>query len=890
MNELFGKYNRPKAEIKYIEKYINLFEKGKIEYKSKNYLQALGLLNQSYELLSEIWDEYPKIITLYLIMKTKCYLKQYEECEIIKEQLNNIIPSIYKEKRDKYFKIKITIFLYDLIINFIKDDLDKSIESIINLITYISTEEEMTLEEKISYFWKYINNLLKICGKTNSSKYEILKENYNSMLYMDAKIIEDEFQKIIPVKKIKKSMLDEYKFFFNFKLRQSMYEYLDQEFYTYKYGKSNDKVMIFLQKNMETYVRNNNKEKLIENFDIFLMLSRINLKEEFGLNQREIIFEQKRRISAFDTIFYNIVGAFKSIFGDYLEENQSDIKSKKNKIKNKNQESDWNEILTEMNLKNSIEDMKIKELKKIEEKKNNDKYDFIKDIDIPQNTEEFDKIILTNLRNKYKYNQSNIKSHVIPSDNYNFSKVDVGNNYNKSFNFFTKNNNKTNILTKTNVKIPKLKQKSKLKKEDFILRNINNFLINKIISLFTPIFKIQNGIQQDPITEVVYTPILPKKSDLLNLHYPNIIKSYYGSSKSGANNSENQDTFFYYDNFMLIKNCILFGVCDGHGKQGGVISHLISALFPSYIFYLILDDNSIRRKQDTNELMIKLFKLKESPEYAKKLHIFRYILNKLGVEYRFIPFISGDEISIFNLLYESIHLCHKALSEKYNIDIEYSGTTLCSGIIVGNKLYISNIGDSTVIFGVFNNKGNRWKPKILSKNHIPESPEENKRIMQYNGKIEKMKTINGEEYGPFRVFEKDSDLVPGLAMTRSIGDEKAKKIGVTYEPEIFVYSINPENKIIIIGTDGLWNNLSYDEAVQIAGKAYYDGKKVDECVNNILEIARYNWMEKVKKMRKEKKKLIANNKNNNNNNKNIEIKNFNMTMDDITCLVIFLNP
>ena len=50
-----------------------------------------------------------------------------------------------------------------------------------------------------------------------------------------------------------------------------------------------------------------------------------------------------------------------------------------------------------------------------------------------------------------------------------------------------------------------------------------------------------------------------------------------------------------------------------------------------------------------------------------------------------------------------------------------------------------------------------------------------------------MKTINGEEYGPFRVFEKDSDLVPGLAMTRSIGDEKAKKIGVTYEPEIFVY-------------------------------------------------------------------------------------------------------
>ena len=110
-------------------------------------------------------------------------------------------------------------------------------------------------------------------------------------------------------------------------------------------------------------------------------------------------------------------------------------------------------------------------------------------------------------------------------------------NYNKSYNFLTR----SNIISKsTNKKIiikPShlFQKQKKLTLNDFIYRNINNFLINKIISLFTPIFKIQNGIQQDPITETDYVPILPQKSDLINLNYPNLIKSYYGLSNKGVN-------------------------------------------------------------------------------------------------------------------------------------------------------------------------------------------------------------------------------------------------------------------------------------------------------------------------------------------------------------------
>ena len=918
MNELFGQYNRPKAEIKHIEKILIVFEKSREEYKSKNYIEALELLNSSYELLTEIWDQYPKILTLYLIMKSHFYLKQYNDCELIKQKLDDELISIYKDKRDAFFKIKSKIFLYDLIINFINDNLNESINSILDIISYISTNEEMTLEEKVTFFWRYIKGILKLIGKEKTTKYILFKNDYDSMLFMDAIIKKDAEDKIIPVQKINKSMIDEYKSFFNFKLRQEIYEYLDKEFYFVKYGKRDDKLMNFLQKNMETYVRKNNKQKLIEDLKTYVNLNKIDVFKEFGLNELEIIHEQKRRIDSFDTIFYNLIGAFSHIFKDYFSENNNELDSKKYKPKNEKQKSDIKELLIRMNKRNSMENFKIRELKKIEENKNNNKIYFKKEILIPKNDEEMDKIIINNIKNKYKYNHSKIKSHILTTTNYNISKHNKSNQYNKSINFFTHinllekskttpMNPKTKIIN-TNINNSNINNKSiqrtkKLSIEDFIYRNINNFLINKIISIYNPIFKIQNGIQTDPITDEVYVPILPKRVDLINLNYPSIIKSYYGLSNKGTHISENQDTFFYYDNFMLIKNCVLFGVCDGHGKNGAKVSHLISALFPSYLFYLIVDNNSIRRKQDTNELMLKLIKLKESPENTKKIHFLRYIINKLGVESRFIPFVSGNEISIFNLLYESIHLCHKALYEKYNVDIEYSGTTLCSGIIIGNKLYIANIGDSTVILGVFNNNGNTWKPKVLSINHVPELSEENKRLMQNNAKIERLKNALGEEYGPYRVFDKDSDSLPGLAMSRSIGDEKAKKLGVIYEPELFTYELNNQHKIIIIGSDGLWNNINYEDAIQIAGKIYDEGKKVDDAVHSLMEIAKNNWTENMKRIRREKKKQNANNKNISkintdlknkskfiveDNNESINLIKTDNKLDDITCLVIFL--
>ena len=69
----------------------------------------------------------------------------------------------------------------------------------------------------------------------------------------------------------------------------------------------------------------------------------------------------------------------------------------------------------------------------------------------------------------------------------------------------------------------------------------------------------------------------------------------------------------------------------------------------------------------------------------------------------------------------------------------------------------------------------------------------------------------GVEMGPARVWLADMDL-PGLAMSRSLGDYVAQSVGVIPVPEVNIYNININDRFVIIASDGVWEFLS-NEAV-----------------------------------------------------------------------------
>lgn len=58
---------------------------------------------------------------------------------------------------------------------------------------------------------------------------------------------------------------------------------------------------------------------------------------------------------------------------------------------------------------------------------------------------------------------------------------------------------------------------------------------------------------------------------------------------------------------------------------------------------------------------------------------------------------------------------------------------------------------------------------------------EAQRILMAGGRIDSFKDENGGPVGPSRVWLQDQEI-PGLAMSRSIGDVVASTVGVTCRP------------------------------------------------------------------------------------------------------------
>lgn len=57
--------------------------------------------------------------------------------------------------------------------------------------------------------------------------------------------------------------------------------------------------------------------------------------------------------------------------------------------------------------------------------------------------------------------------------------------------------------------------------------------------------------------------------------------------------------------------------------------------------------------------------------------------------------------------------------------------------------------------------------------------------------------------GPQRVWLQHQQI-PGLAMTRSLGDMVAASVGVSCHPEITEYSLTPNDRFLLVATDGVW--------------------------------------------------------------------------------------
>ena len=141
-----------------------------------------------------------------------------------------------------------------------------------------------------------------------------------------------------------------------------------------------------------------------------------------------------------------------------------------------------------------------------------------------------------------------------------------------------------------------------------------------------------------------------------------------------------------------------------------------------------------------------------------------------------------------------------------SINRQFSGTTAVYGLRLGKKLYVANIGDSRCIV-VRKGATGTIEVVALSYDHKPDSPGEKERILKAGGRVMPLPGLPEEDRGPARVWLADVD-VPGLAMSRSIGDDVSHKVGVIDVPEIIEYDITANDMFCLWASDGVWYALN----------------------------------------------------------------------------------
>ena len=114
------------------------------------------------------------------------------------------------------------------------------------------------------------------------------------------------------------------------------------------------------------------------------------------------------------------------------------------------------------------------------------------------------------------------------------------------------------------------------------------------------------------------------------------------------------------------------------------------------------------------------------------------------------------------------------------------------------------------------------------------------RILKAGGRIQAFKdNQTGEDLGPQRVWLADQDL-PGLAMSRSLGDKLAHTVGVSSCPELTEFLVDENDKFVVIATDGVWEFLSNQEVAEIVLPFYYDNQP-EAAANALVRASHAKW-------------------------------------------------
>uniref|UniRef100_A0ACD5V0A8 Uncharacterized protein n=1 Tax=Avena sativa TaxID=4498 RepID=A0ACD5V0A8_AVESA len=253
----------------------------------------------------------------------------------------------------------------------------------------------------------------------------------------------------------------------------------------------------------------------------------------------------------------------------------------------------------------------------------------------------------------------------------------------------------------------------------------------------------------------------------------------------------NQDAMLIWDGFGGEEDGVLCGVFDGHGPHG----HLVA-----------------RRARDS--LPLRLMSAARAS-------------SKNGLD---MPAAAWRKA--FVRAYKAMD---KDLRSHPALDSFCSGSTAVTVLKLGSDLYMANIGDSRAVLGSRDAAAGGMVSVQLTVDLKPDVPSEAERIKKCRGRVF---ALQDEPEVP-RVWLPFDDA-PGLAMARAFGDFCLKDYGVISVPDFFHWSLTEKDQFVILASDGVWDVLSNQEAVDIVSSSPSRSK----AARTLVEAANREWKTK----------------------------------------------
>ncbi|CAH8339667.1 unnamed protein product [Eruca vesicaria subsp. sativa] len=145
---------------------------------------------------------------------------------------------------------------------------------------------------------------------------------------------------------------------------------------------------------------------------------------------------------------------------------------------------------------------------------------------------------------------------------------------------------------------------------------------------------------------------------------------------------------------------------------------------------------------------------------------------------------------------EAVKRGYLATDSDFLKKIDVKGGSCCvTALIKDGNLVVSNAGDCRAVLSV------GGFAEALTSDHRPSREDERNRVESLGGYVD--------------TFNSVCRIQGSLAVSRGIGDAHLKR-WVISEPETKILRINPQHEFLILASDGLWEKVGNQEAVDIA--------------------------------------------------------------------------